>query len=169
MGSEGVLTPQMAQAIIRLATVRAQMRQLESEEQTLRQSVLEALASWPDSAYPIRVGHYEVRLTRRAGRVDYEAAAGVLDGKNLLESAPVEPIIKDPQACVALRRAVTELAMPKASRKVLSEQYFEALAFRPVIHGDWLKALCENEALDLLSYAECFKDGKPVLPVLVVR
>lgn len=163
------LSPETARAIMRLAALRREIRQLETEEQRLRQEVTVQLMPWPGSAFPLSVGTCEVRLTRRKGRVDYEAAVGVLNARNLLQGAPEEAAVSDQQACRALRQGIAELPMPPLTQIVLEGHCRQAIAWRPVIAAEWLESLCGNQALDNEAYARCFKDQKPVVPVLVVR
>ncbi|SMC04427.1 hypothetical protein SAMN00768000_1649 [Sulfobacillus thermosulfidooxidans DSM 9293] len=170
MGSpDYAVSANMAQVIVRLATIRREIRQLETEEHVIRQELLKTLQDWPPNAFPIRVGEVELRLQQRNGRIDYEEALQVLDDHGLLDQAASEAVVSDQEALVALRIAISELSMPQDTQQQLSSVFQKAVQFRPALSAEWLERLFKSQALDEASYARCFKDQKPVVPVLVVR
>ncbi|WP_053960163.1 hypothetical protein [Sulfobacillus thermosulfidooxidans] len=167
--SDYAVSANMAQVIVRLATIRREIRQLETEEHVIRQELLKTVQDWPPHAFPIRVGEVELRLQQRSGRIDYEEALHILDSQGLLNQAPAEGIVSDQDALIALRVAISELSMPQDTQQQLSSFFQQAIQFRPTLSTEWLAHLFQSQALDEASYARCFKDQKPVVPVLVVR
>lgn len=163
------LTPEIAQDILRLATVRRTIKQLELEEQQLRQTLTSQLASWPPEAFPLKVGVHAVRVSHRKGRVDYDAAMEILRAAGLLDEAPREPYILDEATCSALGQAIVDLPMPPLTQVALEKYYHGALGQRPVITPEWLETLGAQQKLSPEDYVQCFKDEKPVVPVLMVR
>jgi hypothetical protein len=159
----------MAQIILRLATIRRELKELESEEREIRDSLLSELKDWPEDGFPIRVGEVELRISRRSGRIDPEEALHILESRELLDRVPTEAVISDQQAVLSLRVAISRLSMPSDTQQQLSANFQEAIKFRPALRNDWLGGLYKNDWLDRDSYARCFKERKPVVPVLVVR
>ncbi len=163
------VSPHMAQIILHLKTIRREIRDLETEEQVIRQELLHDLEDWPPESFPVRVGAVELRVQHRQGRLDYEQALQVLGNQGLLGEANAEGTVRNQEALAALRIAISQLSMPKATRQQLTGHFEQAVQFRPAVGTEWLQMLYKNHVLDDEMYGRCFKDQKPVVPVLVVR
>lgn len=63
---ERVMSSHMAQAIkVGLATIRREIKRLETEEREIREVLLNGFRDWPPEAVPVRVGEVELRIQRR--------------------------------------------------------------------------------------------------------
>jgi hypothetical protein len=163
------VSPELALVVGQLAQVRREIRRLEVEEEALRGRVLEAVADWPSSWFPVRVGGYELRRHERTGRLDESAARHALAEKGLLEAMPLEPVVRD---SAAMARLFAEL-------KALEENVPEARGIRAFLEAavEWvrrptveaIRSLWDTGHLDDEHYRACFRDGRPVIVVLVVR
>ncbi|PSR33743.1 MAG: hypothetical protein C7B46_09080 [Sulfobacillus benefaciens] len=159
----------LATAINRLGGIRRQLKELETEESVLRNQIMAALAEWPSKWFPIRVGGYEVRRQIRGGKVDPEQAAKILLDKGLLSQVASVPVIQDNDSIYLLRADLSRVEMPRQSRSALIADYDAAVGERPMIKGDDIQSFYQAGQLTVDEWRECFKDGKPLIEVLMVR
>ncbi|MCY0878314.1 MAG: hypothetical protein OWU84_05185 [Firmicutes bacterium] len=163
------MTAALASAITRLGHLRQEMKTLETEEQVLREQILEATAGWPPEAFPLRVGAFELRIGERKGRVDAEAALGILTAERLTPELPQVPVIRDAHQFEAFRRALGRLNMPSETRSELVRMMKAAIEWQPLLTYEALTTLREDGRLADDDYRLCFKDQKPVVRVITVR
>ncbi|MCY0897422.1 MAG: hypothetical protein OWU33_00565 [Firmicutes bacterium] len=163
------MTEALASAVTRLGHLRQEIKNLETEEQVLREQILEATDGWPRDAFPVRVGAFELRIGERRGRIDGETALAVLEGERLTQALPHLPVIRDAHEVEALRRALARLAMPSDTRSELLRLMKAAIEWQPTLSYEALTALREDGRLDDRHYRLCFKDEKPVIRLVTVR
>ena len=159
----------LATAINRLGSIRRQLKELETEESVLRNEIMTALVEWPLKWFPVRVGAYEVRKQIRSGKVDQEQAAKILLDKGLLAQVASVPVIQDNDRIYLLRADLSSVEMPRQSRGTLIADYDAAVGERPVIGGEDIQSFYQAGQLTTEEWRECFKDGKPLIEVLMVR
>jgi hypothetical protein len=163
------LTPELARAVSRLAQLRDELKQRETEEAALRDAILASIQGWPDEWFPIRIAGHELRRARRAGRLDGEKAQDRLAARGLLARVPLAPRIKDAQAAIEFPERVRRLNLDDAVTRELTLGFREAVSLEPSISADLLKAWRDNGTLPESDYRQCFKDGRSEILVLLVR
>ncbi len=163
------VTAELAQAVNRLGYLRRQLKELETEESLLRDSILSEIQDWPRDSFPVKVGSFEVRLGQRQGRLKTAVAMSLLADDHLLAELPLEPAIRDAAHIDKLGQALSRLAMPDATRSLLVDHYKASVEWRPVITQETLKELADRARITPEQYRSCFKDGQPVALTLVVR
>lgn len=168
-GRMPTVTPELAQAVTRLGHLRRQIRDLETEENLLREEILAVVERWPREAFPLRVGAFEVRLGERKGRIDAEASRQVLETEHLLAEIPRHPVIVDDEAVEGFGRALIRLDMPENTRQALVQAYQAAIQWPPNISHEALARFAEHARLTPDEYRACFKEGKPTVTTLTVR
>ncbi|PSR23012.1 MAG: hypothetical protein C7B45_04330 [Sulfobacillus acidophilus] len=161
--------PDLTEAVTQLGLLRRQMKELESQELTLRARVLAQITHWPRHAFPVKVGQFEVRLSYRKGRVDSNQAADILTQARLMPEVPRVACVRADAEIEALGRAIASLAMPEKTRHLLTQHFQEAIDFCPDISFELLSGFHERARLTTDQYQACFRDGQSVLPVLTVR
>ncbi|MCL8208423.1 MAG: hypothetical protein K6V97_10180 [Actinomycetia bacterium] len=162
------VSPDLAAAVGQLAQLRREIRRLEVEEEALRGMVLQAVADWPAAWFPVRVGGHELRRHERVGRLDESAARRTLAEAGLLEAVPLEPVVRDPAAMGRLFEQVAALEAAGGLRGIRAtlEAAVEWVR-RPTV--EVVRTLWDTGRLDDDRYRACFRDGRPVIVVLVVR
>lgn len=168
-GAKPKVTLELIQLVNRMGHIRREMKELETEESVLRDQILAVLSTWPRDIFPIRMGHFEVRLGERRGRVDVIEAAEVLRQHHLEENLPQEATVRSERTITFLSCQIRELPMPEETRTKLGEAYEAAIDWHPLISNDILMAFHENLQLSDDEYKSCFKDGKPITWTLAVR
>jgi hypothetical protein len=163
------LTPELAQAVSRLAQVREELKRLETEESLLREGILATVAPWPDAWFPVSVAGHELRRYRRPGRVDPTAAEDRLARLGLLTRVPRRPVLKDADLAARFPDQVATLHLDAAVADRILAWYRAIIEWQPDINGDLLAAWRANGTLPDGEYRACFRDGKPEIVVLAVR
>lgn len=163
------ITPELAQAVTRLGHLRRQLKQLETEEVLLRDRIVAEIGDWPKRLFPIKIGAFEVRLAERHGRMDLAETIKVLQAQHLLPQVPRLPQVRDAEAVERLGRELARLAMPEESRQQIISTYQAAIDFVPDVTPEWLVEQARSSRLTPEQYRACFKDQKPVVPMLTVR
>ncbi len=163
------VTPELAQAVTQLGHLRRQIRDLETEENLLREQILGVVERWPREAFPLRVGAFEVRLGERKGRIDQVASLTILERERLLSEIPLEPVIISEDGVDHLRRALVKLDMPPETREALVQAYKAAIEWKPEISHEVLGRLSDEARLTPDEYRACFKEGRPTVTTLTVR
>lgn len=163
------VTPELAQAVTRLGHLRRQLKDLETEENLLREQILAVVETWPRDAFPLRVGAFEVRLGERKGRIDTAACYHILEAGRLLAEIPMAPVIREGAMLDQWRRALMRLDMPEATREALVQAYKAAIDWQPAISHELLAQWMQEARLSPEEYRACFKEGKPTVTMLTVR
>jgi hypothetical protein len=163
------VSPDLAAAVGQLAQLRREIRRLEVEEEALRGMVLQAVADWPAAWFPVRVGGHELRRHERVGRLDESAARRTLAEAGLLEAVPLEPVVRDPAAMARLFEQVAALEAAAGGLRGIRAMLEAAVEWvrRPTV--EVVRTLWDTGRLDDDRYRACFRDGRPVIVVLVVR
>lgn len=159
----------VVQAVDRIFRIRHEVRQLEKEETSLRDSVLAALAGVREVDFPLHLGGHDVRVQVRSGRIDDQRAVDRMTELGLAGRLPIKPNIVDPVLLADFEHDLATVAMSNRSRARLKASYAAAVSHRAHLDGDTLRSWREQRLISDDDYQTCFHDGKSTIRILIVR
>ncbi len=169
LGDRPAASEEIARCIIRLATVRRELRALETEEQLLREALERSLGTWPGEWFPIQVDAHELRRHARMGSLDVEAARAVLAEAGLLASAPTAMQVVSDHAARQFPGQLEGLGLSKKAAGLVRQLFADAVAPVPDLTAAWVGSQHAAGRLDEDRWRQCFRRGQPLIWVWAVR
>lgn len=169
LGDRPATSEELRRCIMRLATVRHELRTLETEEQLLRDALERSLGAWPAEWFPIQVEAHELRRHARMGSLDPEAARAALAEAGVLGAAPTVMQVVSEEAARQFPARLESLGLPKKAARLAQQFFDEGVAPVPELTGAWVDAQHASGRLDDARWRQCFRRGQPMIWVWAVR